>query len=113
MNNGKYPQDLGLTRWGQVENGNPFQKMIQEAWEMGTRELSFIHGYGRSGGFVDTNTGWLGLCVRACLRKDESLGQWIKRSTLNCKDCGVTTITLKPNPNPRPIHVKETKELET
>ena len=92
---GFYPGDLedGLLR-----------KIIQQAWEMGERDLDLIHGHGhnrgRSVGFVNTNTGYFGLCIRRALRGDKTLRQWIKHSTLDCSDMGVTSIRLKPNPTP-------------
>ena len=105
---GNYPDDLGC-RFGAAEDGGLLQKIIQQAWETGAAELSLIHGHGQnrglSVGFVNTNTGFLGLCVRRALRralraKDHTLRQWIKPSTLDCSDRGVTSIKLKPNPVP-------------
>lgn len=79
--------------------------MVQQAWETGAFSLTLIHGHGRnrgiSPGFVNTNTGYLGLCIRRALRNDESLHQWILYTTLECGDMGCTTIKLKPNPAPR------------
>lgn len=53
------------------------QKLIQQSWEMGEVRLTLIHGHGRnrgiSPGFVNTNTGYFGLCIRRALRQDESL----------------------------------------
>jgi hypothetical protein len=99
---GYHPDDLGC-RWG-AEDGGLFQKLIQQSWEMGTSELRFIHGYHSHGRgaptFVNTNTGFLGLSVRRCLRNDKTLRHWIKPSTLDCRDPGVTSIQLKTNSAP-------------
>jgi hypothetical protein len=79
-------------------------KIVQHAWEMGQAELRLIHGHGRrrgkSPGFVNTNTGRLGIAVRRELRLNRKLRQWIKPTTLNCGDFGATSVQLKPNPNP-------------
>ena len=78
--------------------------LIQQCWEMGETELTLIHGHGRnrgiSPGFVNTNTGYFGLCIRRVLRNDETLRQWIKHTTLDCRFMGSTTVRLKANPNP-------------
>jgi DNA-nicking Smr family endonuclease len=41
------------------------KKIIQQTWEMGENDVKLIHGHGRnrgiSPGFVNTNTGYLGL----------------------------------------------------
>jgi hypothetical protein len=50
--------------------------------------------------FVNTNTGYFGLCSRRALRYDQSFRQWIKHTTLDCRQIGSTSIRLKPNPNP-------------
>ena len=51
-------------------------KLVQQSWEMGEIKLTLIHGHGRnrgiSPGFVNTNTGYFGLCIRRALRQDES-----------------------------------------
>ena len=69
-----------------VFNGT-LAKILQQAWEMGEDELVLIHGHGRnrgiSPGFVNTNTGYFGLCIRQTLRHDKSLRQWIKHTTLS------------------------------
>ena len=61
-----------------VFNGT-LAKILQQAWEMGEDKLILIHGHGRnrgiSPGFVNTNTGYFGLC-------------------------GSTSIKLKANPAP-------------
>jgi hypothetical protein len=71
---------------------------------MGEDELTLIHGHGRnrgiSPGFVNTNTGYFGLCLRQALRHERSLRQWIKHTTLACWNMGCTSIRLKANPNP-------------
>ena len=56
-----------------VFNGT-LAKIVQQSWEMGEDELTLIHGHGRnlgiSPGFVNTNTGYFGLCIRHTLRHD-------------------------------------------
>jgi len=80
------------------------RKILQQVWEMGESDLTLIHGHGRNRGitpgFVNTNTGYFGLCIRRALRNDESLRQWIKHTTLDCRQLGCTSIRLKRNPNP-------------
>jgi hypothetical protein len=80
------------------------KKIIRQSWEMGEPDLYLIHGHGRNRGitpgFVNTNTGFFGLEIRRALRHDESLRQWIRHTTLNCEDMGVTSIRLKPNRAP-------------
>jgi hypothetical protein len=79
-------------------------RIIQQSWEMGEDEIHFIHGHGHnrgiSVGFVNTNTGYFGLAIRSDLRHSAELRQWIKYTTLNCQDPGVTSVKLKRNPNP-------------
>jgi hypothetical protein len=79
-------------------------RIIQQSWEMGEGEIYFIHGHGHnrgiSAGFVNTNTGYFGLAIRSDLRHSAELRQWIKYTTLNCQDPGVTSVKLKRNPNP-------------
>jgi hypothetical protein len=79
-------------------------KILQQAWEMGESELTLIHGHGRNRGitpgFVNTNTGYFGLCIRRALRHDNSLRPWIRYTTLDCRHMGCTSIRLKANPNP-------------
>jgi hypothetical protein len=86
-----------------VFNGT-LAKILQQAWEMGEDKLVLIHGHGRnrgiSPGFVNTNTGYFGLCIRQALRHDKSLRQWIKHTTLDCWNMGSTSIRMKANPNP-------------
>jgi hypothetical protein len=81
-----------------------FTTIIQQTWEMGDTYLKLIHGHGRnrgiSPGFVNTNTGYFGLEIRRALRHDPDLRQWIKHTTLDCSDMGVTSVKLKPNPAP-------------
>ncbi len=78
-------------------------KIVQQTWEMGENELMLIHGHGRNlgitPGFVNTNTGYFGLCIRRVLRHDKSLRQWIRHTTLDCGQMGCTSIRLKANPN--------------
>jgi Smr domain len=84
--------------------GDILTKIVQQTWEMGDSYLRLIHGHGRnrgiSRGFVNTNTGYLGLEIRRALRHDTQLRQWIKYTTLDCSDMGVTGIKLRPNPAP-------------
>jgi hypothetical protein len=79
-------------------------EILQQTWEMGEIELTLIHGHGRNRGitpgFVNTNTGYFGLCIRRALRQDRSLRQWIKHTTLDCRQIGCTSIRLKSNSNP-------------
>ena len=79
-------------------------KIVQQAWEMGENELTLIHGHGRNRGitpgFVNTNTGYFGLCIRRALRHDRPLREWIKYTTLDCRDMGCTSISLRANPSP-------------
>jgi hypothetical protein len=78
---------------------------------MGVSSLRLIHGHGRnrgiSPGFVNTNTGYLGLTIRRALRHDTNLRQWIKHSTLDCRDPGVTEVRLKPNRHPTRTALEE------
>lgn len=78
--------------------------IVQQAWEMGQTELRIIHGHGRnrgrSPGFVNTNTGLLGLRVRVWLRRYKELRKLIKYTTLDGSDKGVTSVRLKPNATP-------------
>jgi hypothetical protein len=84
--------------------GPPLAQLIEQAWEMGANRIRFIHGHGRargiSPGFVNTNTGYFGLCVRRELRSNKDLRRWIKYTTLDCGDWGATTVKLKANRNP-------------
>src|SRR5882724_6498327 len=85
-----------------VFNGT-LSKIAQQVWEMGESDLTLIHGHGRnrgiSPGFVNTNTGYFGLCIRRALRQDESFRQWIFHTTLDCGQMGCTSVRLKPNPS--------------
>ena len=84
--------------------GQPMTAIVEQAWEMGADKLRFIHGHGRargkSPGFYNTKTGWLGLRIRRELRHNPSLRRWIKYTTLDCGKWGQTTVSLKANPNP-------------
>lgn len=84
--------------------GQPMASVVQQAWEMGAARLRFVHGHGRargkSPGFYNTRTGWLGLRIRRALRHDRALRQWIKYSTVECTKWGVTTVGLKANARP-------------
>jgi hypothetical protein len=87
-----------------ILSGDRFHQILNQAWEMGEPSVLFIHGHGRnrgvSPGFVNTNTGFFGLRIRSALRHDKSLRQWIKYTTLDCRDPGATSVKLKLNPNP-------------
>jgi hypothetical protein len=82
----------------------PLAKILEQAWEQGAKSIRFIHGHGRNRGIspgrVNTNTGYLSLCIRSALRHDESLRRWIKHTTLDCSHEGSTSVKLKANPNP-------------
>src|SRR5262249_52293562 len=95
---GYSPSDLDC-RFG---NAGKLADFIKQAQEQGAGYIRFIHGHGRnrgiSPGFVNTNTGYLGLCVRKALRLDKSLRQWIYHSTVDCSDMGCTTVRLRPAP---------------
>ena len=88
----------------EIVSSGVLDQIVQQAWEMGEAELTLIHGHGRnrgiSPGFVNTNTGYFGLCVRRALRHDESLRRWIYHTTLDCRQMGSTSVKLKPNPSP-------------
>ena len=93
---GNHPPDI-------VFNG-VLGDILQQAWEMGETELTLIHGHGRNRGitpgFVNTNTGYFGHCIRRALRQDRSIRKWIKHTTLDCRQNGSTSIRLKPNSSP-------------
>jgi hypothetical protein len=78
--------------------------IVQQCWEMGETELQLVHGHGRARGktpgFVNTNTGRLGLAIRRILRHKRQVRKWIKYSTLDCRKWGVTSVKLKRNPAP-------------
>lgn len=88
----------------QIINTGLLAEIIKQAWEMGERRLTFIHGHGRNRGinpgFVNTNTGHFGLRVRDELRHNEALRVWIFHTTLDCSEWGSTSVKLKPNPSP-------------
>jgi hypothetical protein len=89
---------------GDIVFSGVLSEIIRQAWEMGEASLSLIHGHGRNRGltpgFVNTNTGYFGLAIRRALRHDANLRQWIKHTTLDCSQVGVTSIDLKRNPTP-------------
>ena len=87
----------------EVVDGDLLRKLVQQSWELGNEVLILIHGHGHnrvSRGFVNTNTGYLGLKIRDDLRYNGELRQWIKISTLDCSEAGSTSVKLKPNPHP-------------
>ena len=72
--------------------------LVEHAWEMGDVELCLIHGHGRnrgqSPGFVNINTGFLGLAIRRRLRYDPTLRKWIHHTTVRSDHPGATTVKL-------------------
>ena len=95
--------------------GEPLAKILRLAWEAGAKDIRLIHGHGRNRnitpGFVNTNTGYFGLRIRAELRHDVGLRQWIKHTTLDCGHEGSTTIKLKRNPAPTRTDINWEVEL--
>ena len=91
-------------RWLRPLDMPTVREIVRQAWEMGETSLTLSHGHGRnrgiSPGFVNTNTGHFGLCLRRALRNDRSLRQWIFHTTLDCRAMGSTSVKLKPNPAP-------------
>jgi hypothetical protein len=104
---GYHPNDLD--RFDEAEGMSLLTKIVRQTWETGASELRLIHGHGRnrgiSPGFVNTNTGFFGLRIRSALRYEKALRQWIKYTTLDCSDWGVTTVKLKPNSTPTRTHL--------
>ncbi len=99
------PKDLDLHGYRPKKSkGDGLAKIIQQAWETGAEKLCLVHGHGRSRGgspgFYNTKTGRFGLAVRRQLRDNVLLRQWIKHTTLDCRDWGATTVKLKANPAP-------------
>lgn len=102
------PKDLNLNGYSAYQrkkfNGDGLARIIQQAWETGAEKLCLVHGHGRSRGkspgFVNTKTGRFGIAVRRQLRNNVLFRQWIKHSTLDCRDWGATTVKLKANPAP-------------
>jgi hypothetical protein len=84
--------------------------LLKQAWETGATALTLIHGHGRNRGtlpgFVNTNTGYFGLCVRRSIRDNSALKPWVKISTLDCSHNGSTTVKLKRNPNPIRVEIE-------
>jgi hypothetical protein len=93
---GYHPRDI---IWPSV-----LTNVVQQAWETGEASRTIIHGHGRyrgnGPGYVNTNTGYLGLEIRRALRCNTDLRQWIKYTTLFCAKPGSTSVKLKPNPSP-------------
>jgi hypothetical protein len=93
---GYHPRDI-------IDTG-VLARMLEQAWEMGETRIRFIHGHGRhrgiSVGFVNTNTGFFGLRLRWQLRHNKELRRWIKYTTLDCSEWGLTGVNLKRNPGP-------------
>src|SRR5688572_16670582 len=96
--------DLHRSHPSEIVETNILAELVQQAWERGNTSLKLIHGHGRnrglSPGFYNTNTGYFGLTIRRALRHRIELRQWIKHTTLDCRDRGATTIKLKRNPTP-------------
>jgi Smr domain-containing protein len=97
-------KDLQIDLHGYHPGEIDVASLLRQAWEMGASEVTFIHGHGRnrglSPGFVNTNTGYFGLCVRQAIRGNAALKPWVKISTMNCSHDGSTTVKLRSNPNP-------------
>jgi hypothetical protein len=91
--------------------GPPLSKIVEQAWELGAGRVRFIHGHGHnrgiSAGFVNTNTGFFGLCIRGWLRDNRELRRWIKHTTLDCSDDGATSVKLKRNLNSNRTNIDE------
>ena len=98
---------------GYHPNDIDVKDLLKQAWETGASEVTLIHGHGRnrglSPGFVNTNTGYFGLQIRAAIRGNSHLKPWVKISTLDCGDRGSTTVKLKPNPNPTRTEIEMPK----
>src|SRR5208337_385994 len=98
--------EVDLHGWHSTEivNTGALQEIVRQAWEMGERCLTLIHGHGRRhdlpGRFVNTNTGRFGILVRAALREDKSLRRWIQYTTIDSHEWGATSIKLRRNPSP-------------
>jgi hypothetical protein len=88
--------DLHVYHPSEIVGSGLLAKLLQQAWEMGAARLTLIHGHGRNRGispdFVNTNTGYFGLCIRRALRHDESLREWICHTTLDCRQMGSTSV---------------------
>ena len=85
-----------------VWNGT-LAKIVQQCWEMGEGDLRLVHGHGRAAktpGFVNTNTDVFA-GDPSCLRHKRQLRQWIKYTTLDCREWGVTKVKLNAIPRPR------------
>ncbi len=82
--------------------------IVKEVWQRGISELVLIHGHGRdkcSPGFVNTKTGYFGLSIRKALKgklddDDCDYRPYIKVSTLDCSDKGLTSVKMQRNPSP-------------
>jgi hypothetical protein len=92
---GFHPRDI---------DGCLLARISHQAWEMGVGRLVLIHGHGRNRGltpgFVNTNTGYLGLTVRRALRSGPDIRQWLFVSTVDRGHAGSTKVRVKPNPKP-------------
>jgi len=98
--------EIDLHGWHptQIVNTGALEEIVRQAWEMGERRLTLIHGHGRQRGpgpgFVNTNTGFFGLLVRDSLRNVTSLRQWIHYTTVDCSEWGSTSVNLRRNASP-------------
>jgi hypothetical protein len=66
--------------------------LVRQCWEMDAAQITLIHGHGHnrgiSAGFVNTNTGFFGLCVRSVRRHDSAVKSFVIRSSLDCSRDG-------------------------
>jgi Smr domain len=96
--------DLHGYRPSEIVWNGTLLKIVQQCWEMGESELQLVHGHGRARGkkpgFFNTRTGVFGLAIRRVLRRNRKVRQWIKYSTLDCRQWGATKVKLKPDPAP-------------
>ena len=60
--------DLHGYHLSDVFTDGKFARLVRQAWEMGEPYHQLIHGHGYnrgiSPGFVNTNTGYFGICIR-------------------------------------------------
>lgn len=96
--------DLHGYRPAEILRNGLLLDIARQCWEMGESELRLIHGHGsargKSPGFFNTKTGVFGLNIRRFLRRNREVRQWIKYTTLDCREWGVTKVKLKANPAP-------------
>jgi Smr domain len=87
------------------------ESLVRQAWEMGKPALRLIHGLGSSSQFANTNTGYLGLTVRSCLRNDPDLRQWMY-AKIDVSRSGATTVRLRSNPSPTRTDLDSLPDLD-